>query len=426
MKGFRSEKPNVVVFCGAGFSAIPDIGIPTMDGFSDALRRSRFLTVDEQKELDHVQETCNALAAVIGASARNVEQLCSFLSLLRVARPTFRFEGNTRLKTPSDAETKLRECMAFVFGKPHLFGGSTAHVRSLLLEPCGKADANLTFITTNYDLHLEMAAAKHGWKIRGAHQHLHPRGFLTPEPESGKVEIFTHDSWSDADRSNYRVAEIAEDGPSFQLFKLHGSVGWSLSTGGIFVEHEVAVTTWEAQQFPTHRKIPTHCHLASLGGHEADDAMRWCRQGQNFVMVPPTVIKPNRLDDVGTDPIGLALRDQWVGASNALQSADYLWFIGYGFPLSDSFMRYFLGASLFQNVRLRQIAVIDKSARVIKERAKPLFAAPHLQEVFLPLPCSWSQVGFSALLAGDHQQALADAVSHMRNDRSFGDLVNLQ
>ncbi|GJQ29738.1 MAG: hypothetical protein HBSAPP03_16220 [Phycisphaerae bacterium] len=423
MKGFRSEKPNVVVFCGAGFSAIPDIGIPTMDGFSDSLRRSRFLTIDEQKELDHVQETCNALAAVIGASARNVEQLCSFLSLLRVARPAFRFDGNTTLKTPSDAETKLRECMAFVFGKPHLAGGSTNTTYSRLIVPC--AEANLTFITTNYDLHLEMTAAKSGWKIRGAHQSLHPRGYLSPEPSPNTVEVYTHDSWSEADRSKYGVAEKADDAPSFRLFKLHGSVGWAHSTGGIFAEHEIAATTMQMQNAPTHRPIPTHCHLASVGGSGADEAMRWCRQGQNFVMVPPTVIKPNRLDDVGTDPVGLALRDQWVGASTALQSADYLWFIGYGFPLSDSFMRFFLGASLFQNVRLRQIAVVDLSSKVIRDRAKPLFAAPHLQEVFRALPCSWDQVNFSALLSGDYRHALQAALTHIRQDRDFDTLTTL-
>ena len=72
------------------------------------------------------------------------------------------------------------------------------------------------------------------------------------------------------------------------------------------------------------------------------------------------------------------LLKQWSGAGDALARAERLWFIGYSFPESDSFMRFFLAASLASNSHLRQIAVLDPSLDVIETRAKSLFSAPQL------------------------------------------------
>jgi hypothetical protein len=53
-----------------------------------------------------------------------------------------------------------------------------------------------------------------------------------------------------------------------------------------------------------------------------------------------------------------------------LAAATHLVFIGYSFPESDAYMRYFLGASLAENVGIEAIHVIDPHADQIVQRLK--------------------------------------------------------
>lgn len=62
--------------------------------------------------------------------------------------------------------------------------------------------------------------------------------------------------------------------------------------------------------------------------------------------------------------------EQWREAAKALASATQPVFIGYSFPESDAYMRYFLGASLAENVAIEAIHIIDPNADAIAQRLK--------------------------------------------------------
>jgi hypothetical protein len=117
------------------------------------------------------------------------------------------------------------------------------------------------------------------------------------------------------------------------------------------------------------------------------------------LMIPPTVMKQS-LDE--------ALRSQWAGASNAIADADAIWFIGYSFPETDSFMRFFLAAALGTNAGLKQLLIIDPNADACR-RAKSLFQTPFLRDVFRMMPSRWNWIeNFHHLLSNDLRSAVGN------------------
>lgn len=70
--------------------------------------------------------------------------------------------------------------------------------------------------------------------------------------------------------------------------------------------------------------------------------------------------------------------------------------MGYSFPATDTFMRYFLAASLFENSQVRQIAICDPSESVAL-RAATFFDSPQHKDVFQVFSDKWKHVSFSSL-----------------------------
>lgn len=79
------------------------------------------------------------------------------------------------------------------------------------------------------------------------------------------------------------------------------------------------------------------------------------------IIVAPTVFKHQADGPYAT---------QWNEAAKALASATHLVFVGYSFPESDAYMRYFLGASLAENVEIEAIHIIDPNADTIVQRLR--------------------------------------------------------
>jgi hypothetical protein len=345
-----SGRTHLVIFCGAGFTA--PFGLPVMGNFSDRLRSAGHLG-EHQADFDAIQLQCDALGAFIGGSARNLEQLASFLSMLRITRPDFEFPGCKKYRTPAQAMKLVLECMRRMVC-PELEGQSVRSATEPLFK--FKDAVKLSFITTNYDLVIEFAALSHT-----------VRTVPTPDILGACDSITDHSSLYRAPGQTGRAS----------IYKLHGSVNWfSRREGGIRVlsmfDHRAAppeANTWRTELLgPGDSELPADC-----------------------VMVPPAVLKPDLLPLLGP---------QWKGASEAISSADLLWFIGYSFPETDSFMRYFLASSLFTNVRLRQLTVIDPTVDVGR-RAKQLFRMPSLEQVFHTIPMRWMEVHYEYLLRGD-------------------------
>jgi len=106
-----------------------------------------------------------------------------------------------------------------------------------------------------------------------------------------------------------------------------------------------------------------------------------------WLIVPPTVLKP-QFDLLG---------EQWNGASKAISNADAMWFIGYSFPQSDSFMRYFLASALSNNAAINQLIVVDPD-RKVEKRARSIFRAPNLKASFSFLENRWNRNGNQLLI----------------------------
>ena len=85
----------------------------------------------------------------------------------------------------------------------------------------------------------------------------------------------------------------------------------------------------------------------------------------------------------------------WRGAAKAIQSAQYVVFVGYSFPPTDTDMRYFLGRSLLGNAQLRKIMVVDPSASEIVKRLCGTGSGygSHFRAFLQALEDDWTNVG---------------------------------
>ena len=81
---------------------------------------------------------------------------------------------------------------------------------------------------------------------------------------------------------------------------------------------------------------------------------------------PPILVAPTVFKHQADGPYA----EHWREAAKALASATQLVFIGYSFPESDVYMRYFLGASLAENVVIEAIHIIDPHADAIAQGLK--------------------------------------------------------
>lgn len=355
-------KPNLVFFLGAGFS-VP-IGIPTMNAFPDRIRSSAMLDPSEQREFDLIQVACGSLASTIGASARNLEQLASFLSVLGMARPDFVFPGCDQYKRPSDALGLIKRCLRKLT-LPELKSQQAQGVQRIV----GQTESfNISIITTNYDLHVELGAVASGTRVCPTASVLRACQPGTVSSGGPLLSLYRPDSSNECIR----------------LFKLHGSVNWFQTAAGFEVEDRLRPTP----EFNEERERRWYW-IGDAEGHYLTRS--------DAVIVPPTVVKPELIG---------ALGEQWAGACKAMSEADALWFVGYSFPESDSFMRYFIGSALVENPRLRQIVVVDPDPNVLEARARPLFDAPHLQEVFQAYPMKWAECPMEVILSGQTQGVL--------------------
>lgn len=350
-------KERLVVFCGAGFSKCA--GIPLMDEFAETLRDGDHLDTADQYEFDAIQRTCNDLGSYIQESARNLEHLSSFLDVLQMSNPRFLFEGCKKYKTPELASAFVKECIRRVTHPP-LASVQARHANNL----CKLATSvHLSVITTNYDLHLELGSLDLDSKVRAR-----------PTPS-----ILACTTASCGDSLYWTDPET-----SFDIFKLHGSVNWYSDDDGLAVHGLIHEVPQSKANSLAHRII------LETGGNVTPHDPSTC------LLSPPSVIKPR------IEPL---LKDQWEGAANALMQADRLWFIGYSFPQSDSFMRYFLASTLCRNVRLKQIVIIDKNLATIRERAMPLLESPQHRGRVYAMPGLWHRVDLNGLLLDDLDQA---------------------
>lgn|GEM_PF-1928360 len=394
------EPERIVVFVGAGFSVAA--GVPVMTNYLDVLRDNH-LTPKEVRYLDAIVRDCSSRASLIQGNVRNLEVLASFLSMIHLATPGHRFRTSKNEElAASEAIALFTEFVGRVAGNScdsqHLQNQSSL-IGLLATDEAREA----TFITTNYDTVLELLGT---WTFPNR-----PRGGLRL-PDDGSVVVHS----APISRITGETAMISQEA-GFQhplLLKLHGSVNWVESDGITHINANVR----PKPLFQGDRPIDDSDGVGvthPTSRKSADRYLEWAG-ATGGVEGPPKLILPTVLKPEMTP----YLRKHWELASDALIRADQIWFVGYSFPDTDNYMKFFLATCLAENARIRHIAVIDPSRPVFYERAQSVFADPRLQAVMKYYPYKAERVNWEKIYRQqefhllDNQNAVVEAELEQR------------
>jgi len=337
-----------------------------MNNFVDTLR-DHHLRLEEIDLLDAIMRDCGVRAGLITANVRNLEVLASYVSMLKFSYPNHIFTGDDTSATPAEAEEFLSDAITRVTGTK--FGTDRVSNSRSLLNFLSSNEVRSTIITTNYDMHFELAACRPTDKSRkNAGLRISDHGCLSVQSE--KVE----------DRFGNATIYATEDSSRPLLLKLHGSVNWLKTSSGIIADGNLYSVPLDAKD----TNDPQMGYTTDNNRNIRERRLIWSIRDEykltNPLLMLPTVLKPEH-DEF--------LKLQWQHAAAALKSADQVWFIGYSFPDSDSYMRYFLSTCLAENTKIRQVAIIDPDRSVFYERAAKVFSDARLREISKMYPHSW-------------------------------------
>ncbi len=187
--------------------------------------------------------------------------------------------------------------------------------------------SHMTFITTNYDLLVELAL----WKCKL------PFSYGSSVSFDDFLEGFA-----------YREA-------SASLLKLHGSVNW-------FKKHE------EGDDFST---ICDASLSQYLEHPRTQSPYSWPKlQSRNYDLPgDPLIVPPTYAKSAGDN----ILENVWREAITATATAKLLIFIGYSFPPTDTFLQHLLNVSFLQNRDLRKVLIVNPDPEVGKHLRTSIF-----------------------------------------------------
>ena len=293
------------------------------------------------------------MGMLVGANSRNLEQLSSFLSILSLTRPNFEFRNCRNFRKPSEAIELVNRCIRHLVRYDLTYNDLGEAVNFFNIVQF----ADISFVTTNYDLVLELAAHKHGSALRAADE-------IANASQTKPIHSETN-----------RLYAVPSHVPQCRIFKLHGSVNWFTDNGKLIVADNLEACGDSRNRTVNYSGIYP--------------------QSAKCLIVPPTVLKP-QFD---------FLQDQWTGASAAISKAEQVWFLGCSFPESDSFMRYFLASALSDNAAINRLLVVDPD-RSVQERARSIFRGPALDSVFAFLPVKWNDFNRETVAKGSMKDVL--------------------
>jgi hypothetical protein len=156
------------------------------------------------------------------------------------------------------------------------------------------------------------------------------------------------------------------------LCKLHGSVNWFIGsdpTEPISIEDRVVSGYVQNRENTDQISLPV-VHY---------DKYRLQREP---LIVPPAFFKHQ--PDRRLDPV-------WFEATRALSQADFVAFIGYSFPPSDTHMKYFLAGALKDNVGIGSITVVDPMAGEIVKRLRAGDSGAQFKRLLNPIDMAWEE-----------------------------------
>lgn len=328
----------LVLFLGAGFSQ--PFGLPTMEAFRFFAHDSKRISDQDKGLLDEVFQRLAQANNILRSSRNNLEDALSFWMM----------GDRLRLDGELEQAPQLKRIIQRIYTSPgappsEYWNRFQALSRFLRLSTSAPRTFDLVVITTNYDVCVESALAK--------------LGMFASLPIS--ASMCSHGSPS-------TTASLYSSG-GVPVLKLHGSVNWfeDPKDASISVDDRVVRTGLLSE---TPGELPYVC------------ARDYEMPGTPLI-VPPTFIKPE---------LSKLLEHIWRTAAVELNAADYIAFIGYSFPPTDTEMRYFIGRSLADNRRLRRVFVFDNSAgRIVEQLSDPLRGyGQHFHELLAPINGDWT------------------------------------
>jgi hypothetical protein len=320
---------NVVLFLGAGFSRA--YGLPVMREFFDHVRNAAYLEPEDKTVFDEYRRKTNNSVNMFEPDYDNLEDVLSFC----LAAENF---AGAYPEEMSEDYQRLCTILQQVYRR--LGGDNLAYWkldpaplrRLLALEESGVPEScSYTFITTNYDIILEYLLQRLG------------------------LACSLPCKWQAIEPVNNRATSMYQNAGSAPLLcKLHGSINWFSSpedTTELLIEDQIVRgEAWINQEddWPKSVEYPKVASPEYSPPHVP-------------LIIPPTLFKLR---------IDRRFQRMWDAAGKALNEADKVIFIGFSFPPSDTYIRYFLTANLAQNVRLARVAIIDPDAEGISNRLK--------------------------------------------------------
>lgn len=336
---------NAVLFLGAGFSK--PFGLPIMREFFGAVSSNTDISEADKTFIRDLRQRAGAGARMLDSTHDNLEHVLSF-AMMSDAQ-----DAADSLQPP--ASTRLRQILQRVYRKMPLtaFTDLGPYLLSLLNKQKGYGWSDqLTVITTNYDLVAEFGL----WTIGMA-----PR--LPTE-------------WEAHTKKNGYASLYSKEPTHPRLCKLHGSLNWlghDANSKKLLVEDRISRVHGPMNE-PREREWRLPVMAASDYYSENNCAAP--------LIVPPTLYKQQS---------GPEFEDVWITARQALRSAQRLAVIGYSFPPSDTYMKYFFACSLVDNYDLVSIDIIDPFAESIVSRLRSSDYGTHFKQLLNPIPHPWHQ-----------------------------------
>ena len=321
-----------VLILGAGFSC--DFNLPLLTGITKFVRTHNDVSSEDKAFIDDLQRQTRATAASLEASDNNLE------SMLSVALMQRRMDLNDNESIVSRIQRILRTiCTPGGADFRDNYMTYLDSVDSLIGNGLGKT-GELTVITTNYDTIIETCLA-----IR------HDRPYLPG------VSLEEHEN-------------LYAKAPRYTtLCKLHGSCNWKHADG----------------------KITTSDHLktAHFMGYDDDYSLTipdsWSLTGKDKeytpFIIPPTLYKSQAES---------CIAPTWNAASESLATADRIVCIGFSFPDSDTYLKYFFATALNENINCDSIEILDPCANTISKRLSSNYGfGPAITNRLKPIQSPW-------------------------------------
>lgn len=308
---------NIVYFLGAGFSK--PLGLPLMGEFYDFARGERSpLDGEERNFVRELRQRLTSVASMLDADERNLEDL---LSVSLIDDDGWPGPVNHRLLTI------LWKIYRGIVPESAAFFGS---VMNRLVQRERIDEYHTTVITTNYDVVAELAFHSIG----------RPLG-LPGEWEPIAEEKTKHVLYDP--RGSTRI-----------ICKLHGSVNWFLQPTSDSPE-----------------TLRVDGRIARMENFALDDVRSYTipaiSRSKHSIPDPPPLIVPPTLYKGSYPP---CFNATWQAARKALRQADRVVFVGYSFPRSDTYMKYFLTTSLSKSMDLKSVDILDPDADNIVTRLR--------------------------------------------------------